>query len=212
MSRLSGRTQMIIAIVVIAVLAVVFIVVGILPLITSAADVDGQIETENANLAAAQATLKRRQSAKAQSAQNEVELLRIANEVPDTPLLPSVIIELQDVANAAGLDFPQITVGDVTPGRAADGSETTDYSAIPLTVVVRGEWADIIEYYRKLDELTRGIRVTSSSFIYVPEAETSAEYVQATIILEAYVMAATTSQSPSGSNVTSPTVDATQTP
>jgi Tfp pilus assembly protein PilO len=210
MSRLSARTQIIIAIVVIAALAVAFIVFAILPLITSASDVDAQIDQANTNLATAQALLARRQSAKAQSAQNEVELIALANEVPDTPQLPSVIIELQDVANAAGLEFPQITVGDLTPGQAADGSETSDYSAVPLTVVVRGEWADVIEYCGKLYELERGVRITSSSHIYVPETETSEAYVQGTIELEVYVMAA--AESPSTSGTAAPSTEATETP
>lgn len=210
MSRLSARTQIIIAIAVIAALAVAFIVLGIVPLLTAASEVDAQIEQANASLTAAEATLARRQSAKAQSAQNEVELMRIANQVPDTPLLPSVIIELQDVANAAGLEFPQITVGDLTPGQAADGAETSDYSAIPLTAVVRGEWADIIEYCRKLYELNRGVRITSSSHIYVPATETSEAYVQATIELEVYVMAA--AETPSTSDGASPSTEPTETP
>ena len=212
MSRLSSRTQIIIAVAVIAVLAVLFIVLAIVPLITEASEVDAQIEQANANLVAAQATLARRQSAKAQSAQDEVELMALANQVPDTPLLPSVIIELQDVANAAGLEFPQITVEDLTPGRVAEGAETSEYSAVPLTVLVRGEWADIIEYLRLLYELNRGVRVTSSSHVYVPATDTSEAYVQASITLEVYVMSAATTESPSSSNVASPSVDATQTP
>jgi len=210
MSRMSARTQIIIAIAVIAALAVAFIVFGILPLITAASEVDAEIDQANTNLVTAQALLARRQSAKSQSAQNEVELIDLANQVPDAPQLPSVIIELQDVANAAGLEFPQITVGDLTPGLAADGSETTDYSAVPLTVVVRGEWADIIEYCRKLYELDRGVRITASSHIYVPETETSDAYVQGTIELEVYVMAA--AESPSTSGASAPSVETTETP
>jgi len=212
MSRVSARTQIIIAVAVIAGLALAFIVLGILPLITAASDVDAQIDQANTNLVTAQALLARRQSAKAQSAQNEVELINLANQVPDTPLLPSVIIELQDVANAAGLDFPQITVADLEPGTLADGTETSDYSAVPLTVIVRGEWADVIEYCRELHELDRGVRITSSSHVYVPATDTSEAYVQATIVLEVYVMAAATSEVPSASNVASPSVDATQSP
>jgi len=212
MSRVSARTQIIIATAVIAALALAFIVVGIVPQITAASDVDSQIDQANTNLITAQALLARRQSAKAQSAQNEVELIDLANQVPDTPLLPSVIIELQDVANATGLDFPQITVADLEPGTLADDTETSDYSAVPMTVIVRGEWADVIEYCRELHELDRGVRITSSSHVYVPATDTSEAYVQATIMLEVYVMAAATSDVPSASTVASPSVDATQSP
>lgn len=208
MASLSARNQLVIAVVVLVLAAVAATVFVVVPQFTQASEVDAQIEAERANLAAAKALVERRQSAKAQSAQNEVELMRIANQIPDAPQLPSVIIDLQDVANASGLEFPQITVGDMTPGKDAQGQETAAYSALPITLVLRGEWADLIEYYRKIDKLDRGVRITSSSFTYVPETDTSDAYVQANIVLEVYVMAAS-SEPPASSGATSATPDAT---
>lgn len=208
MASLSARNQLVIAIVVLVLAAAAVAAFLVLPQFTQASEVDAQIDAERANLAAARALVERRQSAKAQSAQNEVELMRIANQIPDAPQLPSVIIDLQDVANASGLEFPQITVGEMAPGKDEQGQETDAYSALPITLVLRGEWADLIEYYRKIDKLDRGVRITSSSFTYVPETDTSEAYVQANIVLEVYVMAAS-SVPPASSETTSPTPDAT---
>jgi type IV pilus assembly protein PilO len=213
--NLSARNQIIIAVAIILVLAVAFTFLGILPMFRQAGEVDAQILTANSDLQAAQALVARRQSAKANSAQNEVELMRIANQVPDSPQLPTVIIELQDVANAAGLLFPQITVGALSPGAPSVEGQTPEYSKLSITLLVQGDWADVIEFYRKLDKLDRGVRVTNSTFSYVPESETSDAYVNANIVLEVYVMTSASSTPPPAvsapSQETSPSVNTTQT-
>ncbi|MBN2848049.1 MAG: type 4a pilus biogenesis protein PilO [Coriobacteriia bacterium] len=190
MGRLSAAAKLVIAIAVIGVLAIAFIFLAILPMFQEASDLDLQIEDEKVKLTTAEALLARRQSAKAQSATNEVELMQIANRVPDSPQLPSVIIELQDVANYAGLEFVQIQVGDLVPGKEPEGGGEPQYSAVPVTVLLDGDWVDVTEYFHRLDTLDRGIRVTSSTFTYVPETEDVPAYVQANIVLEVYVMAA----------------------
>lgn len=189
MNHLSARNQIIIATLVLVVVAVAFIFLAILPLFQQAADVDKQIATQKTELVNAQAVVARRQSYKAQAAQNEVELMHIANQVPDAPQLPSVIIDLQDAANACDLDFPTITVGALTPKTMEDGT-TAPYTILPINLVVSGKWADIIDYYRQLDKFDRGVRVTSSQFSYVAPTEETKAHVQANVSLEVYMMAA----------------------
>lgn len=189
MNRMSARNQILIAVAVLVVAAVAFVFLAVLPLFQDASTVDGQISEAKNQLAQANALIATRQSYKAQSAQNEVELMRIANQVPDSPQLPSVIIDLQDVANECGLKFPTITVGALAPKTNPDGS-VAQYSALPVTILVSGDWGSVIEYYRKLGKLDRGVRVTTSTFAYVPETETTEAFIQANIVLEVYVMAA----------------------
>ncbi len=187
MGRLSARNQMLIAGAVIVVLAIAFVFLGILPLFEQASDIDTQIAAERTNLSTAQALLARRQSAKAQSASNEVELMRIANTIPDTPQLPSVIIELQRVANEAGLEFATLNVSDLTAGPAAEDG-TSPYSVLQLTAVLNGAWSDMIEYLHRIDDLQRGVRVASVDFSRNEGEEGEDPYIQANVTLEVYVM------------------------
>jgi Tfp pilus assembly protein PilO len=177
-----------VALLAVVTLAVAFFV--ILPLFQDASTVEAQIQTEESNLVAAQALLARRQSAKAQSAASEVELMRIANQIPDSPLLPTVIIELQDVANAAGIDFQSIAPGDLEPGKTAADGTPSEYSAVPITLILRGDWADHIDYFRRIQALDRGVRIAAVTFNYVPKSETDDDYVEANVTLEVYVMTA----------------------
>lgn len=190
MDRLSPRNQMIIAAAVVAVLAVAVVMLVIVPTFDKAAELDAQIQTENQNLMAAQALLARRQSAKAQSAANEVELMRIANQVPDTPQLPSVIIELQEIANLSDVALAQVSAGDIEVPETEEGSEPAQYSIVPINVVVEGGWVDITDFFHRLDRMHRGHRIASVTVNYVPETEEEPAHIEADLALEVYVMAA----------------------
>ena len=204
MKRLTAQMQMYVAIAIVAVLTLAAVFFGILPLLQEAATLDAQIETEQSAVAAAQALVARRQSAKAQSAANEVELMRISNQIPDSPQLPAVIIEVQDVANAAGVELPQLAVGDVVPAAALADGTIPPYSELELTIIVRGDWAEVIDFCRRLNALDRGVRFTTSTFVYIPgDAEAGVEeYVEGQATLEVYTMAAPTTAIVPGSATT----------
>ncbi|MRS13152.1 MAG: hypothetical protein EG823_08835 [Actinobacteria bacterium] len=192
MRQLSAQVQMYIAIgvIVVVTLAVAFLV--ILPLFQEASAIKGEIATEQQNLATAQALLARRQSAKAQSAANEVELMRIANAIPDAPQLPSVIIELQDIANASGVEFISLSPSDLTLAAALPDGTVPAFSSVPMSLTLSGSWSELIDYMNRVHALDRGVRVTTSSFTYVPATEEEPAFINASVTLEVYVMAAST--------------------
>lgn len=198
MENMSVKTRMyvLIALVVVVALAVVFL--GVMPLFQRAADLRTQIQAEKTNLMAATAVLERRQSAKAQSAANEAELMAIANEMPDSPQLPSVIIELQDVANDAGVDLEEITPAGLTDPEGTARDEEPPYKVLPIIALVQGDWADLIVFLRGIDDLDRGVRVRAVTFDYQEATDDEPWCVRANVSLEAYVLAAaTTAPAPS---------------
>jgi Tfp pilus assembly protein PilO len=190
MNRLSAQTQMILAIAVVLVLAAAFVVLGIVPKFQESAALDDRIVQAQVDLQSAKTLVQRRLAAKAESAANQVELMKLANRVPDSPQLPTVIIQLQDAANAAGLEFAQISPQSVEPGEEVAAGQEPAFSKVPISVVVRGDWADIIEFTRKLDAMERAIRITSTNFKNVAATEEEDRYVEANITLEIYVMSA----------------------
>lgn len=211
MGKISAQYQMYIAIglIVLVTLAVVFL--GILPLFQDAAAVDGEIETAETELVAAQALLARRQSAKSQSAANEVELMQIANRMPDSPQMPSVIIELQDIANLSGVDLQTVSPGEMAPGPATAEGVPAGYSFVPITVLIRGQWTEVIDFFQRAASLDRGVRTSSIALTYIPAAvgeegaPSTPGYVEANATLEVYVMAAAATQTSPGAASTEAT-------
>ena len=193
MGKLTAQMQMYIAIGVIAVAVVAFVALAIVPKFQEAAAVDTEIQTAEMELQTAQALLARRQGVKAQAAQNEAGLMSIANQIPDSPLLPSLVIELQEVANASGVTLGQITPGGVNaPVAGADGTVPL-YGTVPITLTVTGEWSDTIDFARRLGKMQRGLRVLNSAMSYVPATSTDGGaaqggVVQVNVSAEGYVM------------------------
>ncbi|MCE5190179.1 MAG: type 4a pilus biogenesis protein PilO [Actinomycetia bacterium] len=187
MNRLSAQTQMIVAGVIIVVIAVAGLFLGILPVFDKTRQMDARISALDGQIMTENAVVASRQSAKAQAAQTEVDLIKIANQVPESPELPSLIINLQDTANQAGLVFAQITPQTPAAVLGADG-QPLGYSSIQIEVKVEGQWADIIQYVRTLSKYTRGIRVKSVALNGVDATETQERYVGAKLVLEVYTM------------------------
>lgn len=187
MNRVSAQAQMIIAGVIVVLIVIAALFFGILPTFDKAGAADARITELKGNITSEQAVVDRRQSYKARSAMTEVELIRVAGEVPESPDLPTLIINLQDTANDAGLRFVQISPQEPVAVLSA-GGQPAGYSSIPVTVKVQGKWADIIEYVRLLGKYTRGVRIPTATMTYVAAVEGVDDYVEANITLEVYTM------------------------
>ncbi len=187
MNRLSVQAQMIGAGVLIALVVVGALFLLVLPEFDKAAVLDVRMQELDGQIITEKALVERRQSAKAQAAQTEVDLIKVANQVPESPELPSLIINLQDTANQSGLVFAQITPQIPAPAVGVDG-QPAGYSLIPIDVKVEGQWADLIEYVRKLGKYTRGMRLRTVQFSSVDGTAEKPRYVEARITLEVYTM------------------------
>jgi len=186
---------MIVAAVLVVLVVVGALFFGILPEFDKAKQLDTQIQELDSQINTAKLLVSRRQSAKAQAAQTEVDLIKIANQVPESPELPSLIINLQDTANAAGLEFIQITPQVPTP-ILDQGGQPAGYTSIAIDVKVEGQWADMIDYVGRLSRYTRGVRVKTAQFSTVPGSETTERYVEGRISLVVYTMSVINVSSP----------------
>jgi Tfp pilus assembly protein PilO len=142
----------------IIIIAVGFVVISaavffllIVPQFSKLATLDQEIAQSEEDIATAQTLLERRQEIKSRSAQTEARLLGLSNEVPESPELPAVIMELQDAVNASGLDFVAIT--PQVP-QAREG-----YLAIALNMQVEGAWPDYVDFLQRLRRVKRQVRI-----------------------------------------------------
>lgn len=154
--KLSSRDMMIVAVLAIVAVAALIVAFLIVPRFSEVGQLNSRIGQADQQVRDAQNTLARRQDAKAAAAKTQSDLLLLNNEMPDTPELPTLIIELQDTANEAGLDF--LSVSPKEP--------TTDsgFAKIQLDLSVTGQWADHIEYMRRLAKLDRQLRILKITF------------------------------------------------
>lgn len=143
---------MIVAVVLIALAAVAFSFLLIVPQFGTLGQLQQGSDKAETDIASAKSLLARRQEAKVKAAETQAKLMQLDNLMPDSPQLPSLIIMLQEVANDAGLDLRR-----VAPALPADTG--AGYSRIGLDMTLVGTWSDLIDFLRRATELDRGVRV-----------------------------------------------------
>lgn len=193
--KLTPRDQLIVGIAIIVLGAVLFSVFLIYPQIQKRQELIAKQDEVQKQVLSAEATLARLKEAKAQSLVNRAELMRIANQVPDDPEMPTLIVQVQDIANQSGVEFVSITPAEPQ----AEGSVQTVQLAIALT----GEFRDCVDFLTRLWALTREVRVANMTMV----AQTYPT-LSVNLSAKAFVMAqqagqpgqAQTGQQPSGGN------------
>jgi Tfp pilus assembly protein PilO len=137
-----------------AVVAIAVVVLLILPKFGEMAQLDSDIQAARDRVAQTQTLMAQLQQAKAQASVTQTQLMELSNRMPESPQLPSLIIELQDISNSSSVRFDRIQVSDPTnvPG--------TMYTEIPMALTLTGKWSDVLDYLRRVNRLTRAVRVT----------------------------------------------------
>ena len=193
MKLTSTQKIILIAVALVAVAAAIFFL-AIVPQFTRLGTLDAQIVQAEQDIQSAQTLLEQRQQIKSRSAETETRLLSLSNELPESPELPAVIIELQDAVNASGLDFVAIT--PQVP-EAREG-----YSAIKLEMRVTGGWSDYVDLLQRLRRVKRQIRISGISAVrddLLQESTSTVEpetLVNGQISLEVYTMASADEAAP----------------
>lgn len=173
--KLSYRNKLILAGAVVVLLAVLVVVLLVLPQFRQLRTYDDQLAEADRQIQQAQTLLAQRQEVKSRSAETEAKRMRLANQMPETPELPSLIIELQDTVNDSGLEFASLTPNE--PVVAEPG-----YSEVELTLLVRGTWQDTVDFMQRLPRLVRQVRVVGYRTALQPSRDQ--EETDGTIVVE----------------------------
>jgi len=204
--KISPRDILIIAAVGIVVVAVALVVLLVLPQNAKLKDIDAQIEETQGQISQSQALLAQRQTAKQRASLTATELLRLSNSVPESPELPALIIELQDLSIAAGLRFISLTPQQPSAPWAADnGAPEPGFLRIPMTMQVNGTWSDTVDFLQRLTKLPRQLRVTGVNVTEATDDATEGESgavpegtLTTVVGLEAYMIPADQAPATSG--------------
>lgn len=188
--NIGPREQLLISVMAAVVVVVLLVVFLVVPQYQQLGVLDGQIANAKADSAAAKALVGVRQESKNRAAETDAHWLRLANLAPESPDLPSLIVELQDAAFASGVQLIGVTPSEPKP--------SAKYYSIPIQMQVIGTWADTVDFLQRIGKLNRGMRILTSSSVRTDNTEQSSkenesipDYAEATTInLEAYMIPA----------------------
>ncbi len=116
---------------------------------------DADINAAAAEADAARLLLDQRRQVKGQAASTSARLVQLSVAMPETPEMPSLIIDLHDTAYDAG-----VVLKSVSPAQPVV-TEGQPFIALPLQIEIHGTWADTIEFMRLVGKLTRQVRINS---------------------------------------------------
>lgn len=166
--KLTVKNQIILAAagVVVVFVAAVFLVIW--PQVRKIGELGDKIEAQDAAIASAKDVLSRRIEARDNASKTNTQYILLTNRVPDSPELPALIIEMQDAADLAGLKLIKIAPEAATMDQGT-------YTAYQIKLDLEGRWADVIDFTRRLDKMTRGVRVVSAEVRNEEAGQASAE-------------------------------------
>ena len=111
---------------------------------------DAAIADQKTTFALAQNQLKEAESTKEEGKLNQARLLELSKMVPTDQELPSLLLQLQDLADQSGIDFIAITPGD--PSAAGTG----DYQLLPLDLTFAGTFFDVSDFIYRAEQMVAG--------------------------------------------------------
>jgi len=192
--KLTPRNKLILVSVVAGIVVALLFVVLVLPQFAKLSESQKQIEEAEKQAQAASALLDQRREVKNAASVTDATLIQLNNAVPENPELPSLIIELQDVAYSTG-----VSLRAVVPGTPIQ-NEGEDYFTIPIDLETWGTWSDSLDFLQQIGGIQRQTRTVE--FEALPLEETAANdagidlppyyQVKITTKLEAYVIAPST--------------------
>jgi Tfp pilus assembly protein PilO len=118
------------------------------PLRSDIADVEASIEAERSDLAAAQAQLAQAEATREEGAKNRGRLLELAKMVPEVEQIPSLLLQIQDLADQSGIEFIAVTPGDPV--------QSGDFDIVPLELEFTGTYFDLSDFIYRAEQMIAG--------------------------------------------------------
>ncbi|MBE0428371.1 MAG: type 4a pilus biogenesis protein PilO [Thermoleophilia bacterium] len=123
-----------------------FLIIG--PKRDEVADVDGQLKTERESFETNRERIRRIGEERQAASLATGELLKLYKLVPADEQVPSLIVELQQSANEAGIEFMKIEPTDAFPGPNGN-------TVIPFDMEFQGNFFDVNDFLFRIENFAR---------------------------------------------------------
>ena len=121
------------------------------PLRGEIADTEKQIEDQRDQISLAKTTLAQAEGTRDEGRRNQARLLELSKMVPPSEELPSLLLQLQDLADQSGIDFIAVTPGEPRAVEAGGG-----YMVLPLQLQFSGTYFDVSDFAYRAEQMVAG--------------------------------------------------------
>jgi Tfp pilus assembly protein PilO len=213
----SRTTQILLAVGVTAAALAAYWYLALAPKRDEVAKLDTEVATKQAAVQTAQATANNYETTRKAYRKNYATVVRLGKAVPADDDVRSLVVQLDESARRAKIDFANISLNDVSTGSAAaDPAATSTFVTQPFAFSFEGSFFRLSEFFNQLDRFVQvngdAIDVTGrllriESFSLSPQGDSSS--LRAEIGATSYSLpsdegltAGATSQGPAGATGT----------
>src|SRR5919107_375231 len=151
-------------ILILGILGIVIIVVGyyfllLSPLLQRLDEQAQARDDKQAQLEQVQQQVNELEAVRRRSPEIERQLLELSKRVPTQPQIPTLVVQVQEIADASGVT--QLTV---EPGDAAAPAGGGDYRVVPVTMQFNGTYDQMQDFLLRTRNLARLVTTTDLSY------------------------------------------------
>lgn len=138
---------------ILAVVALIAVVMAgwfllISPLRAKIAETNAQVQAQQKNLITARAKLARMEQTRQEAEKNQGRLIELYKMVPSQDELPSLLLQIQDLATESGIE-----VMSISPSKGSAGG---GFQAITLGLQFSGTYFDVNDFIYRIEQLVAG--------------------------------------------------------
>jgi Tfp pilus assembly protein PilO len=153
--RFTFKQQLAILIFFLILILLVFFIFGWRPQAKRLAEIRKEKLEQEKKLKEARLTVTRLKQAEKEATEVQVKLIKLSNKMPPEPDIPTLIVELQDIANDSGVDIKSFTPTEPTM--------KSDYGELNLTLNAQGTFMEITDFIYHLEKAVRAYKIKSLS-------------------------------------------------
>lgn len=162
-------------ILIIGVLAIVLVVVGFYflllgPLMSTLDEKAQERDDKEAQLASLQQEVAELEAARENAPEIERQLLELSKRIPEQPEVPTLVVQIEEIAEASGVTQVSIVPGD--PGPAPGGGA---FSVLPVTMSFEGTYEELQNFLFRTRNLARLVTVNQVSYCRIEPLGAGAE-------------------------------------
>ena len=151
LDKLALKKQIIILVAIAALMFVLFYMFGWSPQVSKLDELSKKKTEQEQRLQAAKNTLLMLEEVKRNAADAEIEYIKLSNRMPSSPELPSLIVEIQNISNDAGVELVSLSPGEP--------SSTGEYNEMKISAVMNGSYVALIDFLRRVEKASRAFKV-----------------------------------------------------
>jgi type IV pilus assembly protein PilO len=134
---------------------------------------------KEAQLASLQQEVAELEAVRRNAPETERQLLELSKRVPTQPEIPTLVVQIEEVADASGVT--QIAIQPGTPGPPPGGG---DYSVVPVTMSFEGTYEQLTDFLRRTRELSRLVTVNGVTYEEATQEGTTLEEIEQVLQVE----------------------------